>query len=104
MKTPLKPLVIAGLAGFAFVFPLAAQADDDYDLALDLFEHGEIHSLVDILKIVGKRSPGEVVAVDLVRKNNKWVYQIQVVGSDGRRATVDVDGGAGAIMPDGGGD
>ncbi|MBZ9676180.1 PepSY domain-containing protein [Mesorhizobium sp. ES1-1] len=108
MRAILKRLAIAGLAGLVLLEPLAARADvdddGDHDRARDLYEHGEIKGLADILDLVRAKAPGDIVAVDLIRKADRWVYQFQVVGADGRRRTVEVDAGAGVIMRDGEGD
>jgi uncharacterized membrane protein YkoI len=105
MKSQLKRLAVLGLAGLVLAMPVTARADEDddgdHDRARDLYEHGEIKGLANILDIVRAKAPGDVVAVDLIRKANRWVYRFQVVGADGRRRTVDVDAGAGVIMRDG---
>lgn len=105
MMANLKRLAMLGLAGLVLAQPLAARADEDddgdHDRARDLYEHGEIRGLSDILDIVRAQAPGDIVAVDLIRKANKWVYRFQVVDAEGRRRTVDVDAGAGVIMRDG---
>lgn len=102
MKTGLKRLAAAALAGVVLAAPVMARADDDddHDLARDLYEHGKIHALADILRIVGRQAPGEVVSVDLVQAGDKWVYRVQVVAANGRRTIVDVDAGKGALMRD----
>jgi uncharacterized membrane protein YkoI len=108
MKSQLKCLAVLGLAGLVLAMPLATRADEDddgdHDRARDLYEHGEIKGLADILDVVRAKAPGDVVAVDLIRQANRWVYRFQVVGGDGRRKTIDVDAGAGAIMREGEGD
>ncbi|PTE06979.1 PepSY domain-containing protein [Mesorhizobium helmanticense] len=105
MMVNLKRLAMLGLAGLVLVQPVAARADEDddgdHDRARDLYEHGQIRGLSSILDIVRAQAPGDIVAVDLIRKANKWVYRFQVVGADGRRKTVDVDAGAGVIMREG---
>lgn len=108
MKIQLKRLAVLGLAALVLAMPLFAHADEDddgdHDRARDLYERGEIKGLANILDVVRAKAPGDIVAVDLIRKANRWVYRIQVVGADGRRKTVDVDAGAGVIMRDGEGD
>lgn len=97
MRRYLIGLVIAGLAAMTLAVPLVARADDDdddHDRARELFEHGEIAALYDILRQVRAQAPGEVVAVELVRENDKWFYRFQVIAPDGRRSTVDVDASA----------
>jgi uncharacterized membrane protein YkoI len=108
MKSHLKRLAVLGLAGLVLAAPLAARADDDgdddHDRALDLYERGEIKGLAAILDVVRAKAPGDVVAVDLIRRTDRWVYRFQIVGADGRRKTVEVDAGAGVILHDGDGD
>lgn len=90
-----------GLAGLVLAMPLASRADDDdsdHDRARDLYEHGEIQALASILDIVRANAPGDIVAVDLIRVANRWVYRFQIVAVDGRRRIVDVDAGAGVVM------
>ncbi|QPC92931.1 PepSY domain-containing protein [Mesorhizobium sp. INR15] len=108
MTSRWKGVAVLGLAGLVLAMPLAARADQDddgdHDRARDLYEHGEIKGLANILDIVRAKAPGDVVAVDLIRKANRWIYRVQIVGADGRRTTIDVDAGAGAIMREGEGD
>lgn len=108
MMVILKRLAMLGLAGLVLAQPPAARADEDddgdHDRARDLYEHGEIRGLSDILHIVRAQAPGDIVAVDLISKAGKWVYRFQVVDAGGRRRTVNVDAGAGVIMRDGEGD
>jgi uncharacterized membrane protein YkoI len=84
--------VVAGasLAALPFVAP-AQGRDHDHDLARELYEHGQIRSLADVLRAVRTQSPGDVVGVALIPAGADWVYRIQVVGADGRRTVVDVD-------------
>ncbi|TGV29674.1 hypothetical protein EN785_37135, partial [Mesorhizobium sp. M8A.F.Ca.ET.142.01.1.1] len=55
----------------------AARADEDddgdHDQARDLYERGEIKGLANILDVVRTKAPGDVVAVDLIRKADRWV-------------------------------
>jgi uncharacterized membrane protein YkoI len=96
MNVRLKRLAISLAAGLVLTAPFAVHADDDdedHDVARELYEHGEIRPLSEILPMVGKRTPGDVVAVDLVGVGNRWVYRFQVVTPEGRRVIVDVDAG-----------
>ncbi len=107
MKMNLRRLAIAGIAGASLLSfgPLAARAENDGDLdhdrARDLYEHGEIRALADILHVVGREMPGQVVAVDLVNQNDRWIYRFQIVTADGRRRFVDVDAGAATLIESG---
>lgn len=106
MRVDILRLIVAGLTVLAVLQPLATRAgeddDGDHDRARDLYEHGQIKGLARILDIVRAKSPGDVVGVDLVRLEDRWIYRLQVIGGDGRRRIVDVDAGAGVIVSGGG--
>jgi uncharacterized membrane protein YkoI len=107
MKGWLKRMgvLVLVLAGLVLAGPLPARADDDgdddHDRARDLYERGEIKGLAAILDVVRAKAPGDVVAVELIRRADRWVYRFQIVGADGRRKTVEVDAGAGIVLRDG---
>ena len=105
MRAQLKQLVIGGIAALVLAVPYAARADSDgnHDRARELYEHGEIQSLDDILRIAEARAPGDVISVDLLRLGDKWVYRFQIVASDGHRTSLDVDASAGTVLDGGGG-
>jgi uncharacterized membrane protein YkoI len=65
--------------------------DRDHDVARELYEHGAIRSLHDILATVAAQVTGDVVAVDLVERGERWVYEVQVVTSAGQRVMIAVD-------------
>ncbi|RUV85537.1 hypothetical protein EOA75_27285 [Mesorhizobium sp. M1A.F.Ca.IN.022.07.1.1] len=107
MKIALTRLAALSVAGLVLAMPLVVRAqddDDDHDRARDLYERGEIEGLADIMAIVRARTPGEIVAVDLIRAGGKWVYRFQVVAADGRRRIVDIDAGASRVLRGEGGD
>ncbi len=107
-RSVLLCLAATVVAILAFAGPLAVHAaaddDDDHDRARELREGGEIRALSEILAEVSRRVPGEIVAVDLVRGRDRWVYRVQVVSADGRRQIVDVDAGKGTVFDDEGGE
>ena len=98
---------IFAVAAFVTALPLVAWAqgydhDHDHDLARELYEHGQIRSLADILRAVRKHNPGDIVGVELVPVGVDGVYRIKMVRADGRRTIVDVDAEtAMPIGPDG---
>ena len=80
------------------------KGDDDHDLARELYEHGDIKPLAQILAAVSARVPGDVVAIDLIQnQDDHWIYVVQVVTADGRRVIVDVDAANAVVVnqPDG---
>ena len=107
MRVRFKWLPAIALAAFASVSPTMAVADegeDDHEVARELFEHGEIRPLEDILAKLKHDAPGDVVAVDLVRVGDQWVYRFQVIAADGHRSIVDVVAGPAKTSGEGGDD
>lgn len=85
--------------------PGSGSGDDDHDLARELYEHGDIKPLAQILAAVAARVPGDVVGIDLIEdQDERWVYVVQVVTADGKRVIVRVDAANGAVIgqPNGG--
>ena len=78
----------------------ALAEDGDHDRALELYEHGEIHSLTDILSSLKDRIDGEIVDVTLDRRGDQWTYQLTVVTTGGQRTQVAIDAGNMAILGD----
>lgn len=68
--------------------------DGDHDRARELLEEGEIHSLREILSSIARRLDGDVVGIDLMQINERWVYRVQLIDREGRRTFVDVEAGA----------
>ncbi|TIV70663.1 MAG: hypothetical protein E5V93_20480, partial [Mesorhizobium sp.] len=80
MKTVSISLAALGVAALVMALPSAVRAqddDDDHDRARDLHERGEIEGLADIMAIVRAKAPGEIVSVDLIRAEGKWIYRFQ---------------------------
>lgn len=89
------------LALSALAFP--AVADDDEredkherehrrpDQMRAAVERGEIKPLVEVLKLVQPRLPGEIVGVEAEFKDGIWTYEFRVLGSGGRLYEVEVN-------------
>ncbi len=69
--------------------PVHADSDGDHDRARELYEHGAIQSLAQILRDLRQCFPGDIVSIDLVPVEDSWIYRFQIVDADGRRFTVD---------------
>jgi uncharacterized membrane protein YkoI len=100
----LRPFRLAAMLvaclGLALPGPVLADSDGDedgdHDLARELYEHGEIHALYEIMRQVQAETGGEIVGVDLIRDGTRWLYRFQVVTEGGHRRVVDID----ASQPD----
>ena len=78
--------------------PPVLHADEhERDEVHEAVERGEIRSLADILNAIRDKLPGEVVGVEVERKESRWVYEFRVVDREGRLFEVYVDARTAAI-------
>ena len=78
----------------------AAFAGDDIDHqeARRLLQEGRILPLAEILERVGQRVPGEVLEVELDFDDGAYVYELKILGQNGRVQEVEVDAPSGKIL------
>jgi uncharacterized membrane protein YkoI len=69
----------------------------DHDDARRAVEAGEIRPLAEILNVVKRKLPGEVVGVKLEREAGAWMYELRVVDDKGRLLEIHVDAKSGEI-------
>ncbi len=70
---------------------LPASADHDHDRARDLYAHGDITGLDDVLRRAAAEAPGDVVGVALVQRDGIWVYRLSILGEDGHRRIIEMN-------------
>jgi uncharacterized membrane protein YkoI len=92
----LASITLTGMPG------LKAVADDDevknYDALQQAVKQGEIRSLSDILTATRDKLPaGEVIGAEIERKHGLWVYELKIVGNEGRVYEVKVDARTGDV-------
>ena len=83
--------------------PAAARASDSgepdqHDQARVLVEAGTIRPLTDILAGVLPALGGRVIDVALQSEGGRWIYELTVVGPDGRISEVDVDAATAMVV------
>jgi len=96
----LKSITMAIVLPFALaVFAAEARADDhrDHDMARLAVERGEIKPLAEILQTVRDKFPGEIASVKIEREGKRLVYELRIVGTQGRLLKLHVDAATGAI-------
>lgn len=78
----------------------AALAGDDIDHqeARRLLQEGRILPLAEILERVGQKVPGEVLEVELDFDDGAYVYELKILGPNGRVQEVEVDAPSGKIL------
>jgi len=100
------PAVIA-VAAFIALCPAVVVADegeDDHEVARELYEHGDIRSLGEVVATLKRDNRGEVVGIELIPIGNRWVYRFQVIAPDGHRSIIEVDAGFVSSSAQGGDD
>jgi uncharacterized membrane protein YkoI len=98
MRLSSRRTAIALLSALA-VFAAGARADEghDHDVARQAVERGEIKPLAEILQIVRDQLPGEIAGVKIERKGGRLMYELRIVGAQGRLLEVHVDAATGKI-------
>lgn len=85
---------------FFFILVLAAPAlaDDDHDRARAAMMRGEILPLSRILAMAERDVGGRVIEVDLERKGDRYIYEVEVVSRSGRLVELSIDAASGAVL------
>ncbi len=81
----IKPIIVIFLCSvmailFLFSSILAAK---DHNQALDLVKSGDIIPLAIILKKLQKLEQGQIIEVELEKKNKQLIYEIELVNNEG---------------------
>nr|WP_298682138.1 PepSY domain-containing protein [uncultured Dongia sp.] len=91
----------AGLVLAQSVSPTPAatpQDEDDQETARKALENKEILPLSTVLAGIEEKFTGDVVEIELERKRGIWVYEIEIISTDGRVRDIDVDGRTGEVI------
>jgi uncharacterized membrane protein YkoI len=83
-------MLLFGAMLMSLASPVHSADDLDGDRARDLYAHGDIRGLADVLRRARQMAPGDVVGIDLVQRSEAWFYRLDIVTPDGHRRTVDV--------------
>ncbi|WP_332677031.1 PepSY domain-containing protein [Brevundimonas sp.] len=76
----------------------AASDDDDHVAAREALRRGEILPLARILAVVARHVPGDVIDVELERKDGLWRYEVKVLTSTGRVREVKLNARDGSVL------
>lgn len=79
-----------------------AHADDakDHDRARQALESGQILPLKKILENVETNYPGQVLEVELERKQDRWIYEIKILQKDNLRIKLKINAADGTVLSD----
>lgn len=72
--------------------------EHDHDRARQALQAGEILPLKAILARVEKEHPGQVMEVELERKEGRWVYEIKLLRAGGALSKLKVDARDGTLL------
>lgn len=90
----LRTLVIMVLFGPVFI----TQAEEDHDEARRLLKSGDILSLEIIMEKLQPRYPGKILKVELERKTDNIIYEVEIVGKDGVVHELYIDARTGNVL------
>jgi len=92
-------LVVVGLfLSVVLALPGLARDPGDHDRARQALEAGEILPLKTVLEIVNRDTPGQVMEVELERKNERWMYEIKLLRPGGSLVKLQVNASDGTII------
>ena len=94
MKTGLQILSIVLL----FSAALTGYADDDHNRAKKLLDAGDILPLESILMKARESQPGKILEIELETEDNKLVYEIDLLTSDGKVLELVFDARTGQLL------
>lgn len=86
------------LAALTAAAPL--RADDDHDRARAAVERGDVLSLDALLDRVPLREGERLLDAELERDDGHWVYEIELIGADGRVREIELDARDGRRIED----
>ena len=90
--------------GVAAALPAAAdgaherEGEHDQDRAFQALQRGEILPLDKLLAGLLASHPGELIGVELERRNDRWIYELRLIDGSGRLIDLDVDARTGAVL------
>jgi uncharacterized membrane protein YkoI len=91
MHMALCAVLLLSLAG-------PGRADGDHDRARRALEAGEVLPLRTILQRVEREHPGRIMEVELEDKDNRWLYEIKLLRSDGTLVKLKIDARDGSLL------
>lgn len=94
-----KRVGTAMLAGLLFCASMApATAEDDHVTARRLRESGQILPLEQILERARARQPGQVLETELERKDDAYIYEVEILDREGRVWEFNFDARTGELI------
>ena len=92
--------LLAALLPAMLALPLSAMArsEADQDRARAALQAGEVAPLTTILARLAQTQPGQVLEVELERKDGRWLYEIKLLQPGGGLRKLEVDARSGEVL------
>jgi Peptidase propeptide and YPEB domain len=92
------PGAIAMIAvGMVFGLGATAWADDKEAKITDLVKEAKV-TIDQAIKTASEKAPGTVIEAELEKKHDKTVWEVEVLGADGKVTEVHIDAATGAVI------
>jgi len=93
----IKWVLVSGLAAVVLISGIALGESDQHE-SMRLVEQGEILPLQQILDLLGQQQVGRVLEVELEHEHGRYIYEIELLGEDGRVLEYEMDAASGEII------
>ena len=90
-------IMTAGVVGLLFALGSNAWADDKEGKITDLVKDAKV-TIDQAIKTASEKVPGTVVEAELEKKHGKTVWEVEVLGADGKVTEVHIDAATGAVI------
>ena len=90
-------VVAASLIGIVTALGPSAWADDKEGKITDLVKDAKV-TIDQAIKTASEKAPGTVVEAELEKKHGKTVWEVEVLGADGKVTEVHIDAATGAVI------
>lgn len=92
-----KRVLFTGLAAVMLISGIAVGESDQYE-SRRLMEQGKILPLQQVLDHLGQQQAGRVLEVELEDVQGRYIYEIELLGEDGRVLEYEIDAASGEII------
>jgi uncharacterized membrane protein YkoI len=85
------------MVGLVVTFAVPAWSDDKEGNVADLVKDSKI-TIDQAIKTAQEKVPGTVVEAELEKKHGKTVWEVEILGADGKVTEVHIDAAAGTVI------
>jgi uncharacterized membrane protein YkoI len=76
----------------------AHASEGDHERARRALEAGEVLPLGQVLALLEREYPGQVLEVELEQEHGTWIYEIKLLQDGGRVRKLEIDARSGALL------